>query len=318
MKILQKELHVLVHLENVMNKYLLRLLIREKAGRYHRVHRFSKIKDKDLLKKGIHINQKVREQLKMYSRIISNGNGLNGNGYTHHKDPKIQKLRYEIDKAELAVDKAYKEMRKAEIKANGFGTFLYNELGIEDDFYLFNLDFLRSYGLTDELYQTILRYNEKVIDYVAKYKKYIMALSKYEALLAEYAMHTEGIRPIDQKRWETKMAYREAEIQYANATIELRYELNKLLEAIKRLLETEHRFTTTKNKLEKLDIMDENVSQLQDEVIAAFYEYQDRLKDYYNARKSVSEKVRAYKEARMMYEIMQQEYEETLRDIMAN
>jgi hypothetical protein len=73
-----------------------------------------------------------------------------------------------------------------------------------------------------------------------------------------------------------------------------------------------------KEKLEESDILDEYASQLQDKSIEAFFEYQERLQDYYNARKNVSEKVREYKEARMMYEMMQQKYEEALRDIMAN
>ncbi len=313
-----------------MNKYLLRLLSKKKSERYHMPYSFSKTQSKTksslykpceynkLLRKGTAINQKIIKRLKSYSHSISNGNGLNGNGHTRHKDPEIQKIQQEIDKAELLLEKAYKEFKEAEIKSRKLRVLLYNGLDIEDDYYMFNLDFLRSIRLTDKLYNAILNYNNSVIEEIYKYKKYVMALIRYETALAEYAMRTEGIRPEDQKRWEIKMAYREAEIQYADATIELRYELGNLLKAIKRLLEAEHRFTITKSKLEKLDVIDENVSQLQDEAIAAFYEYQDRLKDYYNARKRVSEKVREYKEARITYEIMQEKYEELLRDIMAN
>ncbi len=313
-----------------MNKYLLRLLSKKKSGRYHMPYSFSKTQPKTksslykpceynkLLKKGAAINQKIIKRLKSYSNSISNGNGLNGNGHTRHKDPEIQKIRQEIDKAELLLEKAYKEFKEAEAKARRLRVLLYNRLDIEDDYYMFNLDFLRSSRLTDKLYNAILDYNNSVIEEIYKYKKYVMALIRYETALAEYAMRTEGIRPEDQKRWDIKMAYREAEIQYADAAIELRRELNKLLEAIRNLLRAEYKFMMTKIKLEKLDIMNEYASQLQDEAIAAFYEYQDRLKDYYNARKSVSEKVRAYKEARIKYEIMQEEYEELLRDIMAN
>ncbi len=153
---------------------------------------------------------------------------------------------------------------------------------------------------------------------IAKYRKYIIALDRYESLFADYAIRTKSPRAIDPKRREIKMAYREAEMQYADATIELRLELNNLLKAIKYLIEAENKFVTSKNKLEKSDLLDEDISQVQDKAIEVFYEYQDRLKDYYNARKRVSEKVRTYKEARMIYEMMQKEYEEVLRDIMAN
>jgi chromosome segregation ATPase len=270
------------------------------------------------LEKGIQINEIVSQKIKMYSRNILNSNGINGNGHLHHINPELQKLKYEIDKAEFAVDRAYKELQKAEQEMEYLRIFLYNELGIEDDFYLFNLGFLKDYGLTESLYRIILNYNNKVIEYVTKYKKYVMALYKYETALANYAIRTEGQRAIEQKIREVKVAYREAEIQYANTTIKLRHALNKLLETIKYLIDAEYKFTTIKSKLEKLDILDEHASRLQDKVIEAFYEYQDRLKDYHNARKNVSKKVKEYKEARTIYETIQQEYEEVLRDIMAN
>ncbi len=313
-----------------MNYYLRQLLIGFKSGSYRQTRKFSKQKSiknngvnefRDhisLLEKGSYINKIVSRKLKMYSRNSINRNGVNGNGHSHHRNPELQRLRYEIDKAEFAVDRAYKELQKAEQELEYIRSLLYHELGIEDDFYLFNLSFLRDYGLTENLYNTILKYNNKVIEYVAKYKKYVIALSKYEKALADYAIRTEGSRAIDQKIQEIKMAYREAEIQYADATIELRHALNKLLETIKYLIDAEYKFMTMKNKLEELDILDEYASRLQDKVIEAFYEYQDRLKDYHNARKNVGDKVRKYKEARVIYETMQQEYEEVLRDIRAN
>jgi len=270
------------------------------------------------LEKGIGINKIVISKLKTYSHNILDGNGLNGKGRSSHKNPELQRLRYEIEKTEFAVDRAHKELQKVEQEVEHLRSLLYYELGIEDDFYLFNLGFLRDYGLTESLYKTILNYNDKVIEHVTKYKRYIIALNRYETALAEYAIRTEGPRAIDKKRQEIKMRYREAEIQYADVTIELRYVLRKLLEAIKYLIDAEYNFTVTQDKLEKLDIIDEYATRLQDKAIETFFEYQDRLKDYYNARKSVSEKVREYKEARIMYEMMQQEYEEALRDIMAN
>jgi hypothetical protein len=313
-----------------MNNYLRKFLLKTNSGNYRRGRKFSEKqnmkyksvhKDYDyllFLKKGIDINKIVIRELRMYSRNILNGNGVNGNGHSYHKNPEIQRLRYKIDKTEFAVDKAHKELQKVEQDVNRFRSVLYYELGIDDDFYLFNLGFLKDYGLTEGLYRTILKYNDKVIEHVTKYKKYIIALNRYETALAEYAIRAEGPRAIDQKRWETKMAYREAEIQYADATIELRHALSKLLETIKYLLDAEYRFMAIKEKLEESDILDEYASQLQDKSIEAFFEYQERLQDYYNARKNVSEKVREYKEARMMYEMMQQKYEEALRDIMAN
>ena len=270
------------------------------------------------LEKGIGINKIVIRKLKTYSRNILNSNGVNGNGHSSHKNPELQRLRYEIDKTEFAVDRAYKELQKVEQEVERLRSLLYYELGVEDDFYLFNLGFLRDYGLTESLYRTILNYNNKVIEHVTKYKRYIIELNRYETVLAEYALRTEGSRAIDQKRQEIKMRYREAEIQYADATIELRHALTKLLEAIKYLIDAEYKFMVTKDKLEKMDILDEYASRLQDKVIETFYEYQDGLKNYHDARKNVSEKVREYKEARMMYEMMQQEYEKALRDIMAN
>jgi hypothetical protein len=313
-----------------MNNYLRKFLLKTNSGNYRRGRKFSKkqnMKHKSVhenydyllfLKKGIDINKMVIRELRMYSRNILNGNGVNGNGHSYHKNPEIQRLRYEIDKAEFAVDKAHKELQKVEQDVNRFRSALYYELGIDEDFYLFNLGFLKDYGLTESLYRIILKYNDKVIEHVTKYKRYIIALSRYETALAEYAIRTEGSRAIDQKRWETKMAYREAEIQYADATVELRHALSKLLETIKYLIDAEYKFMALKEKLEESDILDESASQLQDKAIEAFFEYQERLKDYYNARENVSKKVREYKEARMMYEIRQQEYEEALRDIMAN
>jgi len=313
-----------------MNNYLRQFLFKMKSGNYHQTRNFNKrqnIKYKSVnksydyirfLEKGIGINTIVIRKLKTYSRNILKGNGANGNGYSSHKNPELQRLRYEIDKAEFAVDRAYKELQKAEQEVEHLRSALYYELGIEDDFYLFNLGFLKDYGLTSNLYNAILSYNNKVIEHVAKYKKYIIALNRYETALAEYAVRTEGPRAIDQKIREIKIKYREAEIQYADATIELRHTLSRLLEAIKHLIDAEYKFMVTKDKLEKLDILDEYASRLQDKVIEAFYEYQDELKNYHEARKSVSEKVREYKEARVMYEMMQQEYEEALRNIMAN
>jgi hypothetical protein len=305
-----------------MNNYLRQFLLKMKSGNYRQTRKFSKTQNTYdymlLLEKGININKIVNNKIRMYSRNILNSNGVNGNGHSHHKNPELQRLRYEIDKAEFAVDRAYEELQKVEQTVERLRNILYYELGIEDDFYLFNLGFLRDYGLTESLYETILNYNNKVIEHITKYKKYIIALNRYETALAEYAIRTEGPRAIDQKRQEIKMRYRESEIQYADATIELRHALNKLLEAIKYLIDAEYKFMMTKDKLEKLDILDEYASRLQDKAIETFYEYQDRLKDYYNARKNVSGKVREYKEARMMYEMMQQEYEEVLRDIMAN
>jgi len=320
----------LVYFDILMNNYLRQLLIKVGSERYHQISKFGKLPNKiesslnncrnykTLLEKGSKINKIIREKFKMYSRDISNGNDSNGNGHSNRRNPELQRLRYEIDKAEFASERAYKEFQKAERDVERLRSVLYHELGIQDDFFMFNLDFLKSRGLSEILYSLIFNYNIKVIDHIAKYKKYIMALNRYESAVADYAIRTEGPRAIDQKRWEIKMAYREAEIQYADTTIELRIELNKLLKAIKYLIEAEHKFAISKNKLEKSDLLNEDISQVQDKAIEAFYEYQDRLKDYYEARKSVSEKVREYKEARINYEMMQQEYEESLRDIMAN
>jgi len=252
-----------------MNNYLRKLLIKVGLERYHHVSKFSKSSNKtnnslneyrnykNLLEKGANINKMLRETFKMYSQSTYNGNQLNGNGHSHHKDPELQRIRYEIDKAEFAVERAYKEFEKAERGVERLRSILYHELGIQDDFFMFNLDFLRSHGFSEILYDLIFNYNIRVIDHITKYKKYIMALSRYESAVADYTIRTEGPRSIDQKRWEIKMAYREAEIQYADATIELRLELNKLLKTIKYLIEVENKFAISKNKLEKSDLLDE-------------------------------------------------------------
>jgi hypothetical protein len=257
-------------------------------------------------------------KLKSYSNSIMGSDSSYDNSLEGDKNTKIKRLQYEIAKAELQAAKAYKEFEYVENEVENLQSMLYHELEVEDDFTLFDISFLRSYGLTKHLYDTILEYNNKRIEQLAKYKKYIDTLDDYENLIKEYTILTEGTKAIDYRRREIKLTYREAEIQYADSSIELRLYLNKLLEAIKQLLYAENRFEAIKSRFERVKIEDEYSKDLKIKLQEAFEEYYKKLENYDLVRKGLDIIVKKYLEAKRIYNKMLEKYGEEMMNIMAN
>jgi len=251
------------------------------------------------------------QKLKSYSNSIDDS-------LENDKNTKIRRLQYEIAKAELAVKKAYQEFQYVEKEVEEIQSMLYYELGIEDDYTLFDISFLRSYGLTKHLYDTIVEYNNKRIEQLVKYKKYIEVLDDYENLLEEYTILTEGRKAIDYRRRDIKLTYREAEIQYADASIELRLYLNKLLEVIKQLLYAENRFEVIRSRFESVKIEDEYSKDLKIKLQEAFEDYYKKLENYDLVRKGLDIIVKKYLEAKRIYNKMLEKYGEEMMNIMAN
>ena len=311
-----------------MNKYLRLLTLKtkvcntdSKSNKLHRNYKKSMSKSfshKDLLSNSKKINHIIMRKLKSYSNNIMGGNSSHDDSLEGDKNTKIKRLQYEIAKAELQASKAYKEFEYVENEVENLQSMLYNELGVEDDFTLFDISFLRSYGLTKHLYDAILEYNNKRIEQLVKYKKYIESLDNYEYLLEDYTILTEGRKAIDYRRRDIKLTYREAEIQYADATIELRLYLNKLLEAIKQLLYAENKFEAIRSRFESVKIEDEYSKDLKVKLQDAFEEYYKKLENYDLVRNGLDAKVKKYLEAKKIYNKMVEKYGEEIVNIMAN
>ena len=311
----------LVYFQCAMNKYLRLLTLKikgyrtdSKSNKLHGNHKKSISKffsHKDLLSNSKIINNIIMRKLKSYSSSIDDS-------LENDKNNKIRRLQYEIAKAELAVRKDYQEFQYVEKEVEEMQSMLYYELRIEDDYTLFDISFLRSYGLTKHLYDTILRYNNKHIEQLVKYKKYIEALDNYEYLLEDYTILTEGRKAIDYRRRNIKLTYREAEIQYADATIELRLYLNKLLEAIKQVLYAENKFEAIRSRFESIKIEDEYSKDLKVKLQDAFEEYYKKLENYDLVRNGLDAKVKKYLEAKKIYNKMVEKYGEEMMNIMAN
>jgi len=257
-------------------------------------------------------------KLKSYSNSIMESDSSYDDSLEGNRKTKIKRLQYEIAKAESEAVEAYEEFQYVEAKVEKLQSMLYHELGVEDDFTLFDISFLRSYGLTKHLYDAILEYNNKRIEQLVKYKKYIEALDKYEYLIEEYTILTEGRKAIDYRRRDIKLTYREAEIQYADSSIELRLYLNKLLEAIKQLLYAENRFEAIKSRFERVKIEDEYSKDLKIKLQEAFDEYYKKLENYDLVRKGLDIKVKKYIEAKRIHDKMLQRYGDEMINIMAN
>jgi len=273
---------------------------------------------KDLLSNSRRINNIIMQKLKSYSNNIMAGDSLYDDSLENDKKTKIKRLQYEIAKAELEAAKAYEEFQYVEKEVENLQSMLYYELGIEDDYTLFDISFLRKYGLTKHLYDAILEYNNKRIEQLVKYKKYIEALENYEYLLEDYTILTEGRKAIDYRRRDIKLTYREAEIQYADATIELRLYLNKLLEAIRQVLYAENKFIAFRSRFESVKIEDEYSKDLKVKLQEAFEEYYKKLENYDLVRNGLDIKVKKYLEAKKIYNKMLEKYGEEMVNIMAN
>ena len=258
------------------------------------------------------------QKLKSYSNNIMAGDSLYDDSLENDKKTKIKRLQYEIAKAELEAAKAYEEFQYVEKEVENLQSMLYYELGIEDDYTLFDISFLRKYGLTKHLYDAILEYNNKRIEQLVKYKKYIEALDNYEYLLEDYSILTEGRKAIDYRRRDIKLTYREAEIQYADATVELRLYLNKLLEAIKQLLYAENKFEAIRSRFERIKIEDEYSKDLKIKLQEAFAEYYKKLENYDLVRRGLDIKVNKYLEAKRIHNKMLEKYGDEMINIMAN
>jgi len=268
---------------------------------------------KDLLSNSKKINNVIMRKIKSYSKSIMEDDSLEGD-----KNTKMKRLHYEITKAELAVRKAYQEFQYVEKEVEEIQSMLYYELGIEDDYTLFDISFLRKYSLTKHLYDNILIYNNKRIEQLVSYKKYIEALDNYEYLLEDYTILTEGRKAIDYRRRDIKLTYREAEIQYADATVELRLYLNKLLEAIKQLLYAENKFEAIRSRFERIKIEDEYSKDLKIKLQEAFAEYYKKLENYDLVRRGLDIKVNKYLEAKRIHNKMLEKYGDEMINIMAN
>ena len=311
-----------------MNKYLRLLTLKtkvyskdSKSNKLHRNYkkRMSKsFNHKDLLSNSKQINHIIMRKLKSYSNNIMGGDSSHDGSLEGDKNTKIKRLQYEMAKAELKAAKAYKEFQYIENEVENLQSMLYHELGVEDDYTLFDISFLRSYGLTKHLYDAILEYNNKRIEQLIKYKKYVEALDEYENLLEEYTILTEGRKAIDYRRREIKLTYREAEIQYIDATIELRLYLNKLLEAIKQLLYAENRFEVIRSRFESVKIEDEYSKDLKIKLQEAFEDYYKKLENYDLIRKGLDIIVKRYLEAKRIYNKILEKYGEEMMNIMAN
>ena len=311
----------LVYFQRAMNKYLRLLTLKIKGYRTHsksnKLHgnykkRIGKsFSHKDLLSSSKRINNIIMQKLKSYSNSIDDS-------LENDKNTKIRRLHYEIAKAELAVKKAYQEFQYVEKEVEEIQSMLYYELGIEDDYTLFDISFLRKYSLTKHLYDNILIYNNKRIEQLVSYKKYIEALDNYEYLLEDYTILTEGRKAIDYRRRDIKLTYREAEIQYADATVELRLYLNKLLEAIKQLLYAENKFEAIRSRFERIKIEDEYSKDLKIKLQETFAEYYKKLENYDLVRRGLDIKVNKYLEAKRIHNKMLEKYGDEMINIMAN
>ena len=311
-----------------MNKYLRLLTLKTKDYRTHskknkshknfKKHTYKSFSSKDLLSNSKQINYIMMRKLKSYSNSIMGDDSLYDDRLEEDKNTKIKRLQYEIARAELEVEKAYQEFQYIDRELEELKSMLYYELGIDDDFTLFDISFLRSYGLTKHLYDTILEYNNKRIEQLVKYKKYIEALDKYEYLLEDYTILTEGRKAIDYRRRDIKLTYRESEIQYADATIELRLYLNKLLEAIRQVLYAENKFEAIRSRLESVKIEDEYSKDLKVKLQDAFEDYYKKLENYDLVRNGLDIKVKKYLEAKKIYNKMLEKYGEEMVNIMAN
>ena len=311
-----------------MNKYLKLLTMKIKG--YRTQSKSSKLyknsnnstanffSHKDLLSNSRRINNIIMQKLKSYSNNIMAGDSLYDDSLENDKKTKIKRLQYEIAKAELEAAKAYEEFQYVEKEVENLQSMLYYELGIEDDYTLFDISFLRKYGLTKHLYDAILEYNNKRIEQLVKYKKYIEALDNYEYLLEDYTILTEGRKAIDYRRRDIKLTYREAEIQYADATVELRLYLNKLLEAIKQLLYAENKFEAIRSRFERIKIEDEYSKDLKIKLQEAFAEYYKKLENYDLVRRGLDIKVNKYLEAKRIHNKMLEKYGDEMINIMAN
>jgi len=311
-----------------MNKYLKLLTLKIKG--YRTLSKSSKIyknsdeitgnffSHKDLLSNSKRINNIIMRKLKSYSNNIMAGDSLYDDSLENDKNTKIKRLQYEIAKAELEAAEAYEEFQYVEKEVENLQSMLYYELGIEDDYTLFDISFLKKYGLTKHLYDAILEYNNKRIEQLFKYKKYIEALDNYEYLLEDYTILTEGRKAIDYRRRDIKLTYREAEIQYADATIELRLYLNKLLEAIKQVLYAENKFEAIRSRFESIKIEDEYSKDLKIKLQEAFEEYYKKLENYDLVRNGLDIKVKKYLEAKKIYNKMLEKYGEEMINIMSN
>ncbi len=273
---------------------------------------------KDLLLSSKRINNIIMRKLKSYSNNIMAGDSSYDDSLENDKKTKIKRLQYEIAKAELEAAKAYEEFQYVGKEVENLQSMLYHELGVEDDYTLFDISFLRKYGLTKHLYDAILEYNNKRIEQLVKYKKYIEALEKYEYLLEDYTILTEGRKAIDYRRRDIKLTYREAEIQYVDATIELRLYLNKLLEAIRQVLHAENKFEAVRSRFESVKIEDEYSKDLKVKLQEAFEEYYKKLENYDLVRNGLDIKVKKYLEAKKIYNKMLEKYGEEMVNIMAN
>ena len=311
-----------------MNKYLKLLTLKIKG--YRTLRKSSKIyknsnestgnffSHKDLISNSKRINNIIMRKLKSYSNNIMAGDSLYDDSLENDKNTKIKRLQYEIAKAELEAAEAYEEFQYVEKEVENLQSMLYYELGIEDDYTLFDISFLKKYGLTKHLYDAILEYNNKRIEQLVKYKKYIEALDNYEYLLEDYTILTEGRKAIDYRRRDIKLTYRESEIQYADATIELRLYLNKLLEAIRQVLYAENKFEAIRSRFESIKIEDEYSKDLKIKLQEAFEEYYKKLENYDLVRKGLDIKVKKYLEAKRIYNKMLEKYGEEMMNIMAN
>lgn len=257
-------------------------------------------------------------KLKSYSNSIMGGDSSYYDSLENDKNTKTKRLQHKIAEAELEAAEAYEKFRYVEKEVENLQLMLYHELGIEDDYTLFDISFLRSYGLTKHFYDAILEYNNKHIEQLVRYKEYIKALDNYEYLLEDYTILTEGRKAIDYRRRDIKLTYREAEIQYADATIELRLYLNKLLEAIRQVLYAENKFEAIRSRFESIKIKDEYSKDLKIKLQEAFEEYYKRLENYDLVRKGLDIKVKEYLEAKRIHNKMLEKYGEEMVNIMAN
>jgi len=311
-----------------MNKYLKLLTLKIKGYRTQSkssklYKKFNKstgnfFSHKDLLSNSKRINRMMMRKLKTYSSSIMGDDIPHNDRLQDDKNTKIKRLQIEIAKAELEVEKAYQEFQDVETEVEKLQSMLYYELGIEDDFTLFDISFLRKYRLTKHLYDAILEYNNKRIEQLVKYKKYIEELDNYEYLLEDYTILTEGRKAIDYRRRDIKLTYREAEIQYADATIELRLYLNKLLEAIRQVLYAENKFEAVRSRFESVKIEDEYSKDLKVKLQDAFEEYYKKLENYDLVRDGLDIRVKKYLEAKKIYNKMVEKYGEEMINIMAN
>lgn len=311
-----------------MNKYLRILALKTKNSRtYSKANKLRRNSNqhtdkyfgyKDLLSNSKQINYTIMRKLRSYSNSIMRDDSPYDDRLEYDKNTKIEQLQHEIAEADLEVKKAYQEFQEVEREVENLQSMLYHELGIDDDFTLFDISFLRAYGLTKHLYDAILEYNNKRIEQLVKYKKYIEALDNYEYLLENYTILTEGRKAIDYRRRDIKLTYREAEIQFADATIELRLYLNKLLEAIKQLLYAENKFEAIRSRFESVKVEDEYSKDLKIKLQEAFDEYYKRLENYDLVRRGLDIKVKKYLETKRIYDKMLQKYGDEMINIMAN